>query len=589
MTPSGRGLPRAIPVLAFLAFAMGLIAAFVPDGAREPDRIPSGPPVPVRGQTYHAALQQDPPTLDPALAADTTSFTLCLQLYDGLVRLEENGTGVAPALAERWEISKDGTLYSFTLRRGVQFRGRPGANPGRLREVTAEDVKYSFSRVLWPEVQSPASTTFMPILGAEAVAAGKTRELEGIEVVDRYTLRIQLANPFAPFLASLTMPNAFIVQPEAIEEAARLGPGAPPNPVGTGPFLFSDYVPEKRLELVANPDYWDQTKGLPRRPFVDRLVFWIIPDEVKRFEAFQKGALHHTDVPDPFYETVSDDPYFTKVNQLGTYYLGFQCRTPPFDRLAVRQAFSHAIDKASIVRYIRARRVQSARGPLPPNIPGYDASLETYEYDSSKAEALLDEAGYPRSRVTGLRDGFPPVSLDIAVDDSTLRVARAVQANLLDLGVEISIRRRPWKEHLVAVRGGQSPFHRMGWVADYLDADNFLYYNFFSGNIGSSNGSAYANPEVDGLLTEARTITNASRRLKLYAKAERLIARDAPWICLYYFQSSLLRRKNVNGLNLTALGMHMIRYDSVWLSPEPPATDPQAGPPERATGPLDEP
>jgi peptide/nickel transport system substrate-binding protein/oligopeptide transport system substrate-binding protein len=275
------------------------------------------------------------------------------------------------------------------------------------------------------------------------------------------------------------------------------------------------------------------------------------------------------------YGTYAQDPYFNKINQLGTYYLGFQCQTPPFDDLRVRRAFSHAIDKNAIVRYIRARRVQAARGPLPPNIPGYSANLETYEFDPDRAEELLDEAGYPRDPRTGVRLTFPSVHLDIAVDESNLRVARAVQANLLDVGVAISVRRHPWKKQLELVRSGKSPFHRMGWVADYLDADNFLYYNFFSGNIGSSNGNFYANRDVDELLTTARYLNNPRRRLKLYNKAERLIVRDAPWICLFYYQSSLLRRPEVHGLNLTALGMHMIHYDRVWLSPETsPPPDP---------------
>jgi peptide/nickel transport system substrate-binding protein/oligopeptide transport system substrate-binding protein len=569
-------MPRAIPILAFLALAMSLIAAFAPDRSlSDLPPVPTGPPLPIRGGIYRVAIPQDPPTLDPATSGDTTSFTLALQLYNGLVQLEQGGAGVAPCLATSWKISKDGKVYTFFLRKGVMFRGKPGVNRDKIREVTAQDVKYSFERVLWPELSSPAATTFEPIEGSQEVASGSTREVSGIKVLDKHTVQITLSSSFAPFLASLTMPNAFIVEREAIEEAQRLGPGSPPNPIGTGPFLFSNYLPGKRIDLVANPAYWDQTPGQPQVPYLDGLHFVIEKDEGKRFDAFLKGQLHHTDVPDPVYGTYAQDPYFNKINQLGTYYLGFQCQTPPFDDLRVRRAFSHAIDKNAIVRYIRARRVQAARGPLPPNIPGYSANLETYEFDPDRAEELLDEAGYPRDPRTGVRLTFPSVHLDIAVDESNLRVARAVQANLLDVGVAISVRRHPWKKQLELVRSGKSPFHRMGWVADYLDADNFLYYNFFSGNIGSSNGNFYANRDVDELLTTARYLNNPRRRLKLYNKAERLIVRDAPWICLFYYQSSLLRRPEVHGLNLTALGMHMIHYDRVWLSPETsPPPDP---------------
>lgn len=572
-------MPRAILPLAVLAVLISLVAAFAPGPRPRGASVGAllGVPLPVPGGTYRAPLTDDPPTFDPALAADTTSLTCILQLYDGLVRFQEGdvaadgGMKVTPALARRWTISNDGLTYTFELRRGVRFQAPPGSPASWNRPVTAADVKYSFERVLWPEVKSPAATTFMPILGSEAVQAGTSRELAGITLPDEDTVQIRLKAPFAPFLSSLTMPNAFIVQREAIEAQGRSG-GLWPTPVGTGPFMLADYVPEARVVMVRNPSYWDQSPGMPPRPYLDRLIFEIQTDEDRRFRAFEEEKLHHTEVPDPVYERVENHEHLVERNQLGTYYVGFQVQSDPFDDLRVRQAFSHAIHKSSIVEFIRAGRVQAARGPLPPNIPGYDPNLDAYDYETRKAEQLLDEAGYPRDPETGLRSGFPAIDLDVDTDESNYRVAQAVQANLMDIGVKIGIVRRPWGQHLERVRSGASPFHRLGWVADYLDADNFLYYNFFSGNIGSSNGNFYMNRDVDRLLQEAREINNMSRRLKLYAKAEQLITYDAPWICLFYYQTSLLRRPEVHGLNLTALGAHMIRYDTVWL--DRPAEDP---------------
>ncbi len=585
-------MPRSIPLLALAAVVLALVAAFAPGpvSARRVGGTTLLTPQPVAGGIYRAPLGSDVPTFDPALAGDTTSLTCILQMYDGLVRFHEGGMKVAPALAESWTLSEDGLTYTFKLRPGVRFHPRPAIRtalgPDLGREVTAADVKYSFERVLWPEIESPAATTFAPIRGSDDVIRGRRRDLEGIRVLDPRTVEIELEAPFAPFLASLTMPNAFVVQKEAVElEKAGiekgLGLSRRPGPVGTGPFFLSDHVPGVRIELSANREYWDQPESGPRRPHLEGVVFVIEGDEDRRFRMFEAEELNHTDVPDPEYERVSSDPNFHSINQLGTYYLGFQCQAPPFSDHRIRRAFSHAVDKEFIVKQIRARRVVRARGPLPPNMPGYNEMLEerrypleTWEYDPSAAERLLDEAGFPRDPVTGVRTGFPAVALDIHSEESDLRVARSVQANLMDVGIKIGIQRRSWPEHLKAVREGKSLFHRLGWVADYLDPDSFLFYNFYSGNIGSSNGNYYQNPQVDELLLEARRINNPSRRLKLYAKAEAAIARDAPWVCLYYYQSALLKRSDVQGLNLTALGTHMIRYDGVWLETRPGSTPP---------------
>lgn len=577
-------MPRAIPLLALLALALSLLAAFAPDPF--PRRAATrrvtgslGAPQPKRGGTYRAPLENDVPTFDPALAADTTSLACALQLYEGLVRFQESKTqsgrlDVAPALAESWDISEDGRTYTFRLRKGVYFHPPPGSPPEWRREITSQDVRFSFERVLRPEVHSPAATTFAPIEGSEAVQAGETPHLSGLETPDAHTVVIRLKAPFSPFLSSLTMPSAFLVAREAVEAGVMDGEdGRPPAPVGSGPFYLDEYLPGERIVMVRNEDYWDQTEDEPR-PYLDRLVFVIEVDEERRFRLFEEGELDHTGVPDPAYAQVANDPYFSQINQLGTYYMGFQVQTPPFDDLRVRRAFSHAIDKNAIVRFIRARRVQAARGPLPPNIPGYNAGLQSYEYNPALAARLLDEAGFPADPQTGLRQGFPAIDLDIDTDESNLRIAREVQANLMDVGLVVGIARRPWAEHLERVRGGRSPFHRLGWVADYHDADNFLYYNFFSGNIGSSNGNFYQNPRVDTLLQQAREITNPSRRLKLYNKAEQLIVQDAVWICLFYYQSSLLRRPEVHGLNLTSLGTQMIRYDTVWLDRRPVGPQP---------------
>ena len=226
-----------------------------------------------------------------------------------------------------------------------------------------------------------------------------------------------------------------------------------------------------------------------------------------------------------------------------------------------------AVDKSVIVKYIRAGRVLCAKGPLPPGIPSYNTSLSVPAFDSNEAEKLLDEAGFPRQGKNGVRT-LPSIHLHIPRGESDMRVARAIQANLADVGINCIPVVNEWQVHLKLVNQGEAPFFRLGWVADYLDADSFLYYEFHSSNIGVSNSCNYRNKKVDQLLTQARTVLEKHKREEYYREAEQLIVNDCVWICLYYYNTALVRQPFVHGLNLTPLGDHMIRYDHVWLDDE---------------------
>lgn len=563
---------RLLWILTFLGLlGVGLLLA---SGEWGP-RIGTGPAIPRPGGEYHAPLSNDPPTFDPALSTDSTSSWCAMQMFDGLVR-QQSGTelSVAPCIATSWEITPDQRTYRFTLREGVRFQafrewdrsgpgGRPAPTKNGGRQVIAEDFRYSFQRVLHPDTHSPRTVLFEVIEGAQDFMAGKKDKVSGIDCPGRNVLEIRLERPFAPFLATLTMPGAFVVPREDVqdlkEEFAR-------RPVGSGAFCFENYVPGKELSMVANPGYFLGA------PYLKRVTYHVIPDEEKRFELFEDSFLHHSSVPDPKYDKVRERegkhyPYLTEVSELGVYYLGMNTQKPPFDKPEVRRAISHAVDREAIRKYIKSERVDTAVSPLPPSLRRWglnDPASLPITFDLLRAGTLLDQAGYPLDPNTGLRVGFPRLPLDVPQGDEHRRVAQAVQANLADLGIESTIAIRPWKEHLLLVRRGGSAIFRMGWAADYKDPDNFLYYNFHSRNIGKSNQARYTNPKVDALLESARA-QGGPERQRLYREAEEIIVRDAAWICLFYFKTAIVRQPHVRGIDLTEFGEQQIRFDEVWF------------------------
>ncbi len=575
-----------------------------------PVRLGRGPGSPLHGGTYHAALQANPPTFDPALATDTTSVFCLLQMFDGLVRFDLSSHGssdslesqsqgaITSSIAESWDLSSDGLVYTFHLSPKVAFHaatenGKPTANAGR--RVTAADVKFSFERVLDPLTDSARSQIFEVIEGSDEYRAGKAREVTGIEAIDPRkpgdklhttcaqpcTVRIKLKAPYAPFLATLTMSNAYIVPKE---DVFKWGKEFRNHPVGTGAFRFDSFEPNVRVVLSRNPSYF----GGP--PYLEKVEYHILPEEESMFREFLAGRIYHTSVPDPLYNQVKRRdsiwaPYFTEVSQLGTYYFGMNVKIPPFDDPKVRRAFAHAVDKSSIVKFIKTGRVQEARGPLPPGIRGYNASLRSQDFDLRLADDLLTQAGYPRSGLAGAREKFPQIPIHLPEGEDHLRITRAIQANLADLGIVSYPVVNNWKTHLDLTKQGKAGFFRLGWVADYMDADNFLYYQFYSGNIGSSNSTSYVNKEVDDLLTRARRETNPLLRIKLYQKAEQVIVDDAVWICLYYFNTAIVRQPFVMGINLSPLGDQLIWFHDVWLAPGAGTSPPLAArPPEWAGG-----
>ena len=368
------------------------------------------------GGQYRVPLESEPITLDPHRLTGIYAMNVASNLFDGLVEFDDN-LNVVPVIAKIWKISRDHRTYTFRLRQGVHFHNG--------REVTAGDFIYSFSRILDPEVKSPAKSLFLNIQGAKDFHAGKADIVAGLRAKDKYTLHIELSEPFAPFLSILAMVNAKVVPKEAV------GPDFGKHPVGTGPFRFRTWRTGKDIVLDANKDYF------AGRPFLDSLRFQIYPniEWEKVFDKFENGLLEQALIPSNKYDAIKSTAgvkkRFNFVGKSGfnLVYVGLNMGMDVFKDRRVRQAIYHAVDRERITREITRRNSNPAKGILPPGIAGHDPQAKWYTYDPQKAKALLAEAGYP----DGI--GIPPLEVwTVSKSESVQNELRAYQRYLADIG-----------------------------------------------------------------------------------------------------------------------------------------------------------
>ena len=502
----------------------------------------------------------NPPQLDPHMATDTTSARTALCMFDTLVTNSNDGQKILPWLAEKWDVSKDGMVWTFKLRKGVRFHkttegGKPTANGGR--EVTADDWKWSFERMI--RDKSPRAYFIDCVAGYDEMAAGKAKTWSGIKAVDKYTLQFTLKKPFAPFLSVLAY-NSLVVVPK--EDVTKWGKNFSFHPVGSGAFSFDTWKQDQKLTLKKNPNYWRKDAKGKQLPYLDAFEMVIIPDGTVAWEEFKKGNIDMMrEVPD---RLVKDARKLLGKNLLegpqpGTYYYGFNMSKPPFkDNKKLRHAFNYAVDRKRINDLVLEGLFFPAKGILPPSMPGYNKNLKGYEYNPEKAKQLMKEAGFPN----GIE-----VTLQINQNIRHKAVGEAIQAQLAELGIKANIKVVDWGVHLDMLDRGESEMYRMGWVVDYLDPDNFLFVNLHSSNFGAKgNYSFYKNPEADKLMEQGRIETNHAKRMAIYQKAEQLIVDDAPWVFLFHYYNNVATQKWINGAKLPAFGDYTVRMDEVWTT-----------------------
>jgi peptide/nickel transport system substrate-binding protein/oligopeptide transport system substrate-binding protein len=492
---------------------------------------------PKQGGTITITYKDDVSTLDPAIGYDWQNWSMIKSLFSRLMDYKPGTTELTPDLATSYDISSDGLTYTFHLRQGVKFHNG--------REMTADDVAYSFNRTVNPKTQSPGAGFFHSIAGYDDVANGKADTMSGIKVVDPQTIAITLSKPDATFLQVVALNFASVVAKEDVE---KWGTDYGHHPDGTGAFYLDNWTLGQQVTFKRNPDYY--IKGTP---YLDEIDFKIGAEPLTALLQLQKGdvdALGDGIPPAKFLE-VMNDPEQKKLvvaaPQLETSYLTMKTTMKPLDDVRVRKAINMAINKDRIVKIINGR-ADVATQVLPPGMPGYDKDYKGYPYDPDGAKKLLAEAKYDSSQ-----------SLDLLVynTDPNPRIAQAIQQDLAAVGINVNI--KSLDQSVVIAAGGepdQAPLiwsGGMGWIADFPDPSDFYgpILGCSSAVPGGWNWALYCNKDIEAMAEKADAMVapdQAEARADLWRQIfTKIMTDDAPWAPVFNEERYTMHSARVAG------------------------------------------
>ncbi len=492
-------------------------------------------------------------TLDPAFTTGALEAEYVVHLFSGLTSLNEK-LEVVPDLAEKWTVSNDGRIYTFSLRRGAKFHDG--------RAITASDVKFSIERAADPRLASPVALTYLgDIQGFAARMSGQAAEVSGIKVRDDVTIDITLDEPRVYFPAKLTYPVSYVVDKQNV--------GSRPDwwlkPNGSGPFSVAGFAPGERLSLVRHDAY------VGVKPSLVGVEYLAVPP----VEAYERDVIDIAvvDLADIDRVTDKSDPLNRELRvrtDLDIQYVAMNVTAKPFDDPKVRQAFNHALDRDRIATVTLKRTVIKADGILPPAMPGKSDRVRGLDFDVSRARQLVSESSYRDAR------NFPEISLTVM----GTRTAPAPEVNAIiatyrqSLGVDVRVRQLDRDAFMAATQRDRDrpQMFMTGWIADYADPQNFLDILFHSRS--RENMSRYANPDIDRDLEKARAERDPAVRTKLYQDIEARILQDAPWVPLWHNKRYILVKPWVQGYTAPSVVQPWLK--SVSLKGRPALATPTA-------------
>ena len=500
---------------------------------------------PKQGGTLSVAISYgNPSTLDPHISSSITSNQVIEQIFDGLVAIQPGTLDIQPEVAKNWIVSEDGQTYWFKLNKGVKFHNG--------EELTASDFKYSAERIADPDFASPEVNLIDLIVGAEECMDGESDEISGIEVIDDYTLKINLKEFSPAFLFGLATLD---IVPEDV--ASEMGDSFTNSPVGSGPFKFESWQRGSQIALSAFEDYY------AGRPYIDELIFKVMIEAGARQAAFDSKDVDFMIANGVMYEKYKKMPE-SKVNLLTcaeffTRNMIFNLDHEPLNNKKVRKAINYAIDKEAIIENVLRGKAIPAVGWLPTSSPAFNEDLKGYSYNPEKAKELMEEAGYG--------DG---VTIEVMARKGGggawgTRAVEAAMPYLEEIGIKVDMKVREggtantlagqgdFKSYMYSQGGYVSPFR---YLKTYFHSET----KRVAGNYWN-----YSNPEVDRLLNKAQQTTDFDERMEILGQVDSIITEDAPSWFYNYNKAVGVVQPWVKGLVANPRDNAYHDYDKVWL------------------------
>lgn len=507
------------------------------------------------GQVWHVGNGTEPQDLDPQGVAGVPEHKLAMALFEGLATEDPKDLTPRPGLAERWEISPDGLVYTFHLRpNGKWSDGSP---------LTAQDCVESYRRILTPKFGSEyAYLVYDYVVGAREFFDGKIKDFGqvGFKAVDAHTLQVTLKNP-TPYLMKI-IASHYAWTPVPVRVIAKYGPAdqkrtpwtRPGRLVGSGPFILKEWLPNRKIIVARNPHYWDASTVK-----LDEIHFYPTEDISTEERMFRTGQLHKTnELPNTkidvyrkeYPEALRIEPY------LGVYFYRCNVERPPMNDKRVRKALALAIDRESLVKNVTRGGQQPAYALSYPGTAGYTPRAQLTG-GIPEAKRLLAEAGFPDGK------GFPPVELLYNTSENHRAIAEAIQQMWKrNLGVDITLQNQEWKVYMDAQNTENYTICRAGWIADYVDPHVFL--EIWVTNNGN-NHTNWSHPEYDRLFNQALAAKNEEERYEIYQKMDEILVDECPVIPIYYYTSVYAMSPKVKGHYPTLLDNHPYKY--IYLEP----------------------
>lgn len=488
---------------------------------------------PAEPATLTIASTADAKRLIPMLATDTATSGISGRMFNGLTKYDKD-IKIAPELAESWDVSEDGMVITFHLRRDVKWHdGAP---------FTSADVLFTYNTLRDPKVATPYSDSLGP--------------LDKVEAPDEYTVKVTYSQPFAPALEAWGLG---IIPKHLLEGQDMNTTEFNRHPVGTGPFKFGEWITGERITQVANDGYF------LGRPKIDKITTRVIPETSTQFLELKSGGIDYMGLTPVQYKRQTDSEEFNEKFQKLRYpdflytYMGYNLKDARFKDVRVRKAFSYAINTGSLIDGVLMGLGSPCTGPFPPKSWAYNPAVKPYPFDPAKAKALLAEAGWKDTDGDGIvdKDG-KPFSFTILTNQGNnerKKTGEIIQQNLKDVGVDVKLNVLEWQAFLHDfVHKGKFEAVILGWSLT-PDPDAYEIWHSSKTKEGQFNFVGYKNAEVDNLLVEGRQTFDHEKRKKIYNRVHEILADDVPYTFLYVPDSLPVLDKRFKGVKVEAAGI----------------------------------